>query len=86
MASIATQASTGTGGGSPTSYSFDVLASGLLVLRQGDSFSCGVHGATTVTGGSSSVLTNNKGTARVGDSLGCGHAIATGIDSIQVGN
>jgi uncharacterized Zn-binding protein involved in type VI secretion len=82
---VATQSSSSTHGGAPTSYSSNTYASSLKILRKGDSFSCPIHGARTVTGGSSTVLTNSLSTARVGDSISCGATLTNGITTVLIG-
>jgi uncharacterized Zn-binding protein involved in type VI secretion len=45
----------------------------------------GIHCAATIVTGSNSVLVNNKPLAYVGSLCSCGHTMATGSPSVQVG-
>lgn len=83
-APTATQASSSTHGGAPTSYSTNVFAEGSLVLRVGDSFSCPIHGTVTVSSGSSKV-SNSSFIARDGDSLSCGATLTGGKTKVLTG-
>lgn len=58
----------------------------IFSARSGDKHVCPIpgHGATAITSASDNVTLNSAGSARVGDTCGCGAVITTGFPSIQV--
>jgi uncharacterized Zn-binding protein involved in type VI secretion len=63
----------------------NVTANGLAVARLGDTVTCAIHGAQTITSASGSVTVNGLGVARVGDTLSCGDTISGGSPSVVAG-
>jgi len=69
----------------------NVFAGGLPVFREGDSLA--PHPSVTpspphprkANKGSSTVITNGKGTMRIGDSIDCGGFMMTGYPTVIVG-
>lgn len=71
--------------------SANVFVSGYRVHRIGDTWvtHCSPEGDChngCTSSGSGSVFCNGKGVARVGDAIDCGDFIATGVDSVLVGD
>lgn len=73
----------------PTSYSPNVKANGLNVVRVGDSWSNHPHGSSThspsSSGGSGKVFVNGKAIVRSGDPLSCGGSASNCSDNVIAG-
>lgn len=72
-------------------WSPDVFAEGLNVHRVGDAWvtHCNTQGQCheeATSDGSHTVYCNGKQVARIGDPVACGEAIATGRESVYVGD
>lgn len=93
MANVATKASKSVGKcgkppTTPTSWSPNVFAEGLNVLRQSDTWKehCTTDCHTpTQAEGSATVFANGLPLARVGDSMDCGDEIASGAGTVNAG-
>lgn len=70
------------------SWSANVFANSLGVVRQADGFTIhpdGAHPGRVVSSGSSTVFANSRQLARIGDPISCGDAIATGSSNVFAG-
>lgn len=73
-------------GGEIVSASGDVQSDGIAVARVGDTVNCKVHGVKKIAGGASTVASNQKATARIGDKTTCGCEIIGGSGQRLIGD
>jgi uncharacterized Zn-binding protein involved in type VI secretion len=82
----AVKTSSTTHGGTPVTSAATTKAGGSLIIRITDTISCPIHGSTTITSGSGTVITEGMGTAFNGSSTSCGATIINGVATVLIGS